>query len=221
MKVIIELLQGRENLIKEIYSGISVYKKNVSLLIVSIALLSLEGIMLGSTHSFLQALSSAVKLPILFICTLIICIPTLFIFNSLFGSKRNIGEVLGVSLVSLCTTALILFGFFPVALLFRLTTKNYFFFLTLNVFFMAISAFIGIKSFYQAYDKFPEQDTSNSEMRLKFLRIWFLLYAFVGTQLAWSLRPFFGTPDTAFVLLRDLEGNFYVAVFKSFLHIFK
>jgi len=53
------------------------------------------------------------------------------------------------------------------------------------------------------------------ETRMRLLRFWLILYAFVGTQLAWTLRPFFGTPGTRFVLFRELEGNFYLSVFQS------
>jgi hypothetical protein len=41
------------------------------------------------------------------------------------------------------------------------------------------------------------------------LYIWILLFGFVGTQLAWTLRPFFGNPRASFELFRDLNGTFY------------
>ena len=39
--------------------------------------------------------------------------------------------------------------------------------------------------------------------------IWILLFGFVGTQLAWTLRPFFGDPDSPFALFREISGTFY------------
>ncbi len=45
----------------------------------------------------------------------------------------------------------------------------------------------------------------------RILRIWFVIYAIVGTQLAWGLRPFTGEKGV-FILLRPIEGNFYLAV---------
>jgi hypothetical protein len=41
------------------------------------------------------------------------------------------------------------------------------------------------------------------------LYIWILLFGFVGTQLAWTLRPFFGSPAAPFELFRDIGGTFY------------
>jgi hypothetical protein len=50
---------------------------------------------------------------------------------------------------------------------------------------------------------------------MSILRFWLILYAFVGTQLAWTLRPFFGMPGSPFVLFRELEGNFYLSLMQA------
>lgn len=47
------------------------------------------------------------------------------------------------------------------------------------------------------------------------MRFWILLYAFVGTQLAWTLRPFFGAPGLPFELFRNLGGTFYADIFAA------
>jgi hypothetical protein len=45
--------------------------------------------------------------------------------------------------------------------------------------------------------------------RMTLVYIWILLFGFVGTQLAWTLRPFFGDPDAPFALFREISGTFY------------
>ena len=47
---------------------------------------------------------------------------------------------------------------------------------------------------------------------MNLLLIWVLLYGFVGTQLAWTLRPFHGDPSMPFILFRPVESNFYIGV---------
>ena len=47
-----------------------------------------------------------------------------------------------------------------------------------------------------------------------------LFFAFVGMQLAWSLRPFLGDKYQEFELFRAREGNFYLAVIQSGLDMF-
>ncbi|MGD2105397.1 MAG: actin-binding WH2 domain-containing protein, partial [Anaerolineae bacterium] len=45
--------------------------------------------------------------------------------------------------------------------------------------------------------------------------LWIILYAFVGSQMAWTLRPFVGAPGLPFELFRQLGGNFYANVLAS------
>ena len=51
--------------------------------------------------------------------------------------------------------------------------------------------------------------------RRNVVRFWTLLYAFVGSQMAWTLRPFIGAPSMKFELFRQLGGNFYSNVLVS------
>jgi hypothetical protein len=47
------------------------------------------------------------------------------------------------------------------------------------------------------------------------LYIWIALFGFVGTQLAWTLRPFFGSPHEPFEPFRDIEGTFYADIIRT------
>jgi hypothetical protein len=85
----------------------------------------------------------------------------------------------------------------------------------LNVAIFAITGFIGIKFLYQGMQLLSKEDEEGLTTRMSILRFWLILYAFVGTQLAWTLRPFFGTPDSPFVLFRELEGNFYLSLVQA------
>jgi len=46
-------------------------------------------------------------------------------------------------------------------------------------------------------------------------RFWIVILFFVGSQLSWSLRPFIGSKEMRFELLREHQGNFYQALFQS------
>jgi len=51
------------------------------------------------------------------------------------------------------------------------------------------------------------------------LRVWFLLYVFVGIQMAWVLRPFIGDPDLPVTFFRsEAWGNAYVVVARLLAH---
>jgi hypothetical protein len=64
----------------------------------------------------------------------------------------------------------------------------------------------------------PAKQSAPPSMTL--LYIWILLFGFVGTQLAWTLRPFFGSPDKPFSLYRDIDGNFYAEIIRTIAHLF-
>jgi hypothetical protein len=52
-------------------------------------------------------------------------------------------------------------------------------------------------------------------------RIWMIILAFVGIQIAWNLRPFLCNKTEEFKLFRKYEGNFYTAIIYScFPHFF-
>jgi hypothetical protein len=44
------------------------------------------------------------------------------------------------------------------------------------------------------------------------MRVWAVLFAFVGIQMAWNLRPFLGDRGEPFRVFRSYEGNFYAAI---------
>jgi hypothetical protein len=51
----------------------------------------------------------------------------------------------------------------------------------------------------------------------RILAVWIAIYAFVGTQMGWALKPFFGAPGQAFEFIRRSEGTFYTSVFRIIL----
>ena len=213
--VLIGLLRDRSLFLEEIRSGIKLETKITALLICSSIFFAVYGAIIGSFHSWAQALSSAIKLPAFYLITLIICFPTLYFFNILFGSRKTFGQHFAMLLTAVSVISVLLFSFAPITLFFLISTFNYQFFMLLNVAIFAITGFIGIKFLYQGMRSMAEQDIEGMETRMRLLRFWLILYAFVGTQLAWTLRPFFGMPGSTFVLFRELEGNFYLSLLQA------
>ena len=55
--------------------------------------------------------------------------------------------------------------------------------------------------------------TSTSSAAYAIFRVWVFVFAVVGAQMSWVLRPFIGSPDMEFSWFRDRSGNFFQAVF--------
>jgi hypothetical protein len=218
--VLIDLLRDRSKFLEEIRSGVKLETKNAALLLCSSIFFAIYGAIIGSSHSWAQALSSAFKLPALYLITLIICFPTLYFFNILFGSRKTFGQHFAMLLTAVAVISVLLFSFAPITLFFLISTDNYQFYKLLNVVVFAVTGFIGIKFLYQGMEMLSKEDEDGQQTRLSILRFWLILYAFVGTQLAWTLRPFFGAPNNSFELFRQMQGNFYLDIVKAFGEIF-
>ncbi|MFM6157164.1 MAG: actin-binding WH2 domain-containing protein, partial [Sphaerospermopsis kisseleviana] len=89
---------------------------------------------------------------------------------------------------------------------------SYQFFKLLNVLIFGITGIFGVKFLYEGMQLLSEQDEVGKKTRTTILQSWLLLYAFVGMQLGWFLRPFFGAPGVKFELFRTVKGNFYLDI---------
>jgi hypothetical protein len=191
------------------------------------------GAVLGSSNSALQALASAIKLPILFFLTLAICLPTLYLFNLLFGARLSVRQALAIVLVAITVTAVLTLAFAPISLFFLITAPDYAFFKLLNVAILALTGFVGLGFLLGGMRSMNrlalgEREAEPAEVpaapserpvSMGLLNVWIVLYGFVGTQLAWTLRPFFGDPDRAFEVFRAIEGNFYVNIIHTLIKL--
>ena len=212
--ILMYFLRDRQKFLEEINKGIRIENKIVSLLISSSVFFALYGAIIGSFSGGLQIVASAIKLPALYLITLVVCLPTLYFFDIISGSRRSFGQYLALLLASMSIIGVMLFSFAPITLFFRLSINDYQFFKLLNVLVFTITGLIGVNVFYQSLIYISDKDSENPSNRTAMIRGWLVLYGFVGSQLGWTLRPFFGNPDSPFELFRPLESNFYFHLLK-------
>ncbi|SCE75268.1 hypothetical protein [Micromonospora chokoriensis] len=289
--------------------------------------LACYGAVLGAFHSPLMALTSALKLPLLFLVTLAICLPTLYLFNLVFGARLSVRQSLALVMVAITVTSMLAVAFAPISLFFLITAPDYGFFKLLNVAILTLSALVGLRfltggmqvlndhgllapeatraqtdayaqvnvpaqavpaavpadpapaaapvavpaaepvavpagavpagataagstangaaatppvaaqpSGQPAVAAFPpgmvppgygpvqrpwerppvrRGEPTQRPASMTLLYIWILLFGFVGTQLAWTLRPFFGDPGQDFSFFRSIDGNFYAEILRT------
>ena len=214
LTIIESILRDRQTFFSEIRQGQGLKEKMQAMLISSIAFLALYGAVMGSTHSLWQVLSSGVKLPLLFLASLIVCAPTLYFFNLIFGARQSLSQNVAIMLTAITVTSVVLLSFAPIVLFFLLTSSNYQFFKLLNVGVFAVAGIIGVLFLAQGM-RLAAGGVAGAGARLAVVRLWILIYAFVGSQAAWTLRPFIGAPGMNFELFRQLGGNFYTNIFAS------
>jgi len=227
---VIALLRDRQAFLEEIHDGVKLKSKMSSLLISSFCFFAVYGLIIGSYHALygansvgfhppFQVFSSAIKLPALYLITLLVCLPTLYIFNVLFGSKQTLSQHFTYLLTAISVIAILLLGFAPVTLFFLITVRDYHFFLLLNVAVFALTGILGVSFLYQVMRPIADDDDQqNVKIRTSILRFWLVLYGFVGSQLGWTLRPFFGSPGQ-FELFRPNEGSFFTGVWNALINL--
>jgi hypothetical protein len=158
----------------------------------------------------LQVFFAAVKIPMLLLISLYVSLPTYYVLNGFFGGDLSLRQLAVLFMVSFAVMAIMLVAFLPVTLFFTLTTPErsfatYGFTVLLNVFFFGISGLTAINYLLKGFAVIHGEN-----------RRWILpmiigsaVLIFVGTQLAWVLRPYFHFYSE---FIRPPSGNFYIAL---------
>jgi hypothetical protein len=297
--VIERILRDRQGIWQQVVEDRDLTKLTAQMLGSSMIALAVYGAVLGSFHSFLMALTSAVKLPLLFLVTLAICLPTLYLFNLVFGARLSVRQSLSLVMVALTVTAMLALAFAPISLFFLITAPDYGFFKLLNVAILGLSALVGLRFLtggmrvlndhgllspakeeevravpaqpvipaqpvavpaatpavgngatapaatatiteappapapvtippgyvlqpvHQQRPVYPVKvQPAANPPSMTLLYVWIFLFGFVGTQLAWTLRPFFGSPGMDYSLYREIDGNFYAEILRTIANLF-
>ncbi len=175
------------------------------------------GLIMGSYNSALQAVSSGLKLCILIFLTLLICFPSFYIVQLVLGSKVKMKQLAIMILSGFLMTTTIMVAFAPIVLFFQLSGDNYHFLQLLHVGVLVFSGFFGMRAVLDALKNSFAESGVYPKIGLNIFRIWVIIFAFVGIQLSWNLRPFVGTKDMAFQIVRTgTQGNFYSTVIGAF-----
>ncbi|MEU7585702.1 hypothetical protein AB0A95_05305 [Micromonospora sp. NPDC049230] len=313
--VIERILRDREGVWQQIVAEGDLNRLTGRMLASSAIALACYGAVLGAFHSPLMALTSALKLPLLFLVTLAICLPTLYLFNLVFGARLSVRQSLALVMVAITVTSMLAVAFAPISLFFLITAPDYGFFKLLNVAILALSALVGLRfltggmqvlndhgllappvataqanttapavpatapavpaavpagsvpaaapvagasaepvavpagsapngavavapahvpaqwsgqpagappggavpGYPRSWNERPVRrgEPTQRPASMTLLYIWILLFGFVGTQLAWTLRPFFGDPGQDFAFFRSIDGNFYAEILRT------
>ena len=172
----------------------------------------LYGFVIGLSVGGWQTLYDPIKLPWVLLFTLGLCLPSLYIFGCYLGSRLDFLQVCALAFTSSAVVSTILVGFAPITWFFMFTAPgSHHFAVVVNVAVFSIAGVFSVQFLLRGMRAVhPEAEERRAMERV--VRWWVLLYALVGAQMAWLLRPFF-TPTEVFVRAR--AGNFFVAVLRT------
>ncbi len=224
-----------------------------TMVVASIALGAIYGACMGlfavlrPDPSVPQLLATTVKVPLLFLATLVVTYPSLYVFAALARSPLSAASMLKLLVAAVAVNLAVLASFGPVTGFFTLSTDSYAFMVLLSVAFFVVSGAVGlgflsraISSVFRKEEQAVEasdaladaqgdvkdikvRQNERRDARLregpnpgrKVLRVWVVIYAIVGAQMAWIMRPFIGAPNLEFSFFRQRGGNFIKAFFEA------
>src|SRR3989442_10875370 len=122
------------------------------LLVVGVVLLAaLYGFFMGwyalfsrPEPEYRQVLADVWKVPSLFLLTLFICFPSLYVFSAMNNSRLSFGQTLKLLLAVTAISVTVLASFGPIVAFFSLSTENYYFMKLLNIAFFAVAGVLGV-----------------------------------------------------------------------------
>ncbi|HEX8916610.1 MAG TPA: hypothetical protein VF796_29940 [Humisphaera sp.] len=135
------------------------------LLLVVVALAAVYGACMGSfalmarwdstsrADGYMQILASAGKVPLLFALTLVVTMPSLYVFNALVGSRLGFAAVGRLMVAALAVTMAVLASFGTIVVFFSLCTTSYPFIVLLNVLTFAVAGLLGMRFLLQTLQR--------------------------------------------------------------------
>ena len=162
-----------------------------ALVIVAIVCALIYGVVVGTFSRGPQLWIAPLKIAGGLLVAAVICLPSLYIFACLSGSRARLSEMAGLLAGLLLLTTLLLIGFAPVAWLFSESTKSLGWMGFLHLLFWGTATIFGMRFLSAGFA--GTQARSNAG-----LNVWALIFILVCLQLTTALRPIIGTAPEVF-----------------------
>jgi hypothetical protein len=218
------VLHHPARLIESMRQGLELGKMSLIFLVISLGMAAIYGAVMGATNllqgspmtagdKLLMVVSSAIKVPVLLVVSLIIVVLPVYVLNTFVGPRLSFSQVSTVAMASTAVMSIVLASTATVAVFFSITLQSYHFIKSLHVLFFVYAGLVGVR-FFQKSIRAVTPVTLRQRLGGLFT-LALVLYAIVGMQLSWVLRPFVGDPDMKYQVFRPRSGSFYTSVPES------
>jgi len=164
---------------------------------------------LSSPERILMMVYSGIKVPLLLFATTALCLPGFFVLNTIMGLRDDFLEAMQAILAGQAGLSIALASLALVTRFWYFSCDSYRAALLFNAGMFTVATFAGQIIMMRYYRQLIRRHRYHRVM----LGAWVCLYAFVGIQMAWMLRPFIGNPDMPVSFFRQEPfSNAYVVV---------
>ena len=165
----------------------------------------------------LQVLYTAIKVPLLILGTFALTLPGFFVLNSLVGLRDDFGAAAYGLLATQASVAVVLVALAPYTLFAYANAVDYHAASFFNSFMFTVASFAGQMLLRRHYRPLIARNPRHRWM----VGLWLFLYAFVGIQMCWVLRPFLGWQDMPVTFFRQEPwGNAYLILLQKYWRLF-
>lgn len=177
---------------------------------------ALAGALIGSYAldapvRLLGVVYSAAKVPLLILASAAITLPGFFVINTVLRLRDDWPGVLRAILRGQAALCLALAGLSPITVLAYASGLPYRWALLWNAGVFTLATLTAQAVMRRAYAPLIAGNPRHRPM----LALWTVLYAFVGIQMGWTLRPFLGAPGATPTFLRDEPlSNAYTVILR-------
>ena len=174
-------------------------------LAVAVACHAVFGLAVGLFGGWTVGLMNVVKAPLVAVCSLLLCFPSLYVFACVAGAPLSVSQALTLGCSCLAMVGLLLVGLAPVAWLFAVSTQSLPFIvaLALVIWLVAVSFAARYVGKLRASVLFRRQGG---------IKLWFLILIIVTLQMTTCMRPMLGSPDPGWW---TSEKKFFLAHFSA------
>jgi hypothetical protein len=149
----------------------------------------LYGVVVGTFSMGAQLWAAPAKIAGGLLVTGLICLPSLYIFACVSGSRAGLLELCGLVAGLLMLMTVLLVGFAPVAWLFSQSTDSLAWMGALHLVFWFIATCFGLRFLAQGFSHSQARSTAG-------LSAWIAIFVLVAVQMTTALRPILGTADS-------------------------
>lgn len=164
---------------------------------------------LSTSERWLLPLFAAIKVPLVLLGTCIVCLPGFFVLNSVAGVRSDWTRARDAVMAGQAAMALCLASLAPLTLFLYASGVDHRRAIWVSLATFTVATLAGQVVMQRRYGAL----IARARVHRALLLAWIVMYAFVGVQFGWMLRPFVGTPGKPVEFLRDEAfTNAYVAV---------
>ena len=167
------------------------------------------GALAGQERWLLQVAYSAMKVPLLLLATFLVSLPSFFVFNTLLGLRRHFLQAVRSLVAAQAGLAIVLASIAPFTVLWYVSSDDYSEAVLFNALMFATASLTAqwlLRGYYRPL-------VAGSAKHRWLLWTWIFVYAFIGIQMGWIMRPFVGSPGEDVQFFReDAWDNAYVRV---------